>query len=902
MTHLFIHHTVSNNEITDWAGNVRAIWLYHTNKQGWEDIGYHYLVDPNGVIYEGHLGGDDVVGVHATLANRGSMAIALLGTFSTVTPPEPMVNSVVNMFSWKAEQKNIALWEASRLPDMDWGLLHLAGHRDAFGTTECPGTLAHAMIDQIRQRIGERLGNVSPHIYVDDRSAQFSKSTANWYEGPKNCGFNSHSWYTYATSNPSEATNNGTWRPNLPTAGRYRVEAFVPFCKTGGIDSVQAKYTITHAGGATTIIGRQGNFLGFWMPLGEYNFNAGSSGSVTLSDLTATENGNVILFDAMRWIPLETTLQNQQPSADQWLTNRRVDFRWQSSNPAGLKGLRIQVARDTNFSNIILNEVIPPTSTQFSYAFPEDATPLFWRLQATKVGGTTTLSPATTFHIDSTPPTTRITSLVERCNGGGYTLSWQASDALSGIASSNVEYRAPNRTWTTLVRGATTTEVVFVPPQSDLIYQFRIQATDVRGNMEPLKSGHDGDLSQALPCNVAAPTLQTPPNGSAVGRNVTFSWVMADTRPIVEYIVEGSKSADFTSLIFSQSAGLNTTLTRSLNEVGTIYWRVLARTKQNTSLTSTVGNIVGDLVSPNSRITELNRLADGRLLVRWRGEDDFAGIRHYRIETRREGESGWQVIASEVTFTETIYTLPDPNALYYFRSRATDLANNVEPPKESGDITTQQLCPYINYPPQPLFPAQAMWQNNPTVTFRWSVVHPECLREVRLQVATSADMQQLILDQPVPSSAQLYVHTFAQTYPQLWWRLSQTTRLGETFHSTPFDLRFDPERPSSRIVALTPSNGSFTLKAEGNDAQSGIVGYLYEYRLEGSSVWVRFAGGGDTATFSPPNPTKLYWLRSLALDAADNVESKRGDGDVNTGSFLPASVNYLPFVAFEAVP
>ncbi|MFN7929681.1 MAG: hypothetical protein U0Y68_17395 [Blastocatellia bacterium] len=50
--HLLVHHTANANTATDWAAVVRAIWSFHIFTNGWSDIGYNYLIDPN-VIYEG---------------------------------------------------------------------------------------------------------------------------------------------------------------------------------------------------------------------------------------------------------------------------------------------------------------------------------------------------------------------------------------------------------------------------------------------------------------------------------------------------------------------------------------------------------------------------------------------------------------------------------------------------------------------------------------------------------------------------------------------------------------------------------------------------------------------------------------------------------------------------------
>ena len=83
VTHIIIHQTETPNDTDpyqDWAGWVRSVWNYHANVLWWGDVGYNYLIDPNGVIYEGRAGGDEVVGIHDT-HNYGSMGIGFLGCY-----------------------------------------------------------------------------------------------------------------------------------------------------------------------------------------------------------------------------------------------------------------------------------------------------------------------------------------------------------------------------------------------------------------------------------------------------------------------------------------------------------------------------------------------------------------------------------------------------------------------------------------------------------------------------------------------------------------------------------------------------------------------------------------------------------------------------------------------------
>lgn len=70
ITHIFVHHSDGSNSSSDWKKVVLAIWKKHrSNIPGWgsdfDDIGYNYLIDPNGAIYEGRSGGlggvDDIL-------------------------------------------------------------------------------------------------------------------------------------------------------------------------------------------------------------------------------------------------------------------------------------------------------------------------------------------------------------------------------------------------------------------------------------------------------------------------------------------------------------------------------------------------------------------------------------------------------------------------------------------------------------------------------------------------------------------------------------------------------------------------------------------------------------------------------------------------------------------------
>src|SRR5699024_1408108 len=88
----FVHHTVNANDYTaeQVPGIIRSIYAYHTRSRGWSDIGYNFLVDRFGRIWEGRFGGVDkaVVGAHTLGYNDYSFAMSAIGNFETVRPSQ----------------------------------------------------------------------------------------------------------------------------------------------------------------------------------------------------------------------------------------------------------------------------------------------------------------------------------------------------------------------------------------------------------------------------------------------------------------------------------------------------------------------------------------------------------------------------------------------------------------------------------------------------------------------------------------------------------------------------------------------------------------------------------------------------------------------------------------------
>lgn len=159
-THIIVHHSAGSNTSSNFAAVVAAIRDFHVNTNGWDDIGYNWLIDPNGVIYEGR--GDGKRGAHFSCMNGGTTGICLLGNYQTTTPAPAAIAALEQLLAWEACDKNISAgnwgWHTASQQHMP----HIGGHRDgnaapapascATGTV-CPGNTFYPLLPEIRLRV-----------------------------------------------------------------------------------------------------------------------------------------------------------------------------------------------------------------------------------------------------------------------------------------------------------------------------------------------------------------------------------------------------------------------------------------------------------------------------------------------------------------------------------------------------------------------------------------------------------------------------------------------------------------------------------------------------------------------------------------------------------------------------
>lgn len=149
----FVHHTVNANNYSEAEvpGIIRSIYAYHVKSRGWSDIGYNFLVDRFGRIWEGRFGGVDknVVGAHTLGYNDYSFAMSAIGNFETTQPSQAMLQAYGALFGWKLAINGVnPASTAQKVGKKTFQAIN--GHRDA-GSTACPGKYLYAQIPAIRQ-------------------------------------------------------------------------------------------------------------------------------------------------------------------------------------------------------------------------------------------------------------------------------------------------------------------------------------------------------------------------------------------------------------------------------------------------------------------------------------------------------------------------------------------------------------------------------------------------------------------------------------------------------------------------------------------------------------------------------------------------------------------------------
>src|SRR5919199_3954275 len=177
---LIVHHTATQNSDPNPPATIRSIYYYHAVTQAWGDIGYNFLIDEAGRIYEGrhtfdyssgsspteeNAAGYGVTAAHAQGYNSGTVGIALLGTLTNQAATPAARDALERLLAWEADEHGIDPQGASLYTNPVNGTQatfpNIAGHRDV-AATECPGGTFYATLPSIRTDVAAMLGATAP--------------------------------------------------------------------------------------------------------------------------------------------------------------------------------------------------------------------------------------------------------------------------------------------------------------------------------------------------------------------------------------------------------------------------------------------------------------------------------------------------------------------------------------------------------------------------------------------------------------------------------------------------------------------------------------------------------------------------------------------------------------------
>lgn len=147
---IVVHNTAISTNLDQPVKQIQSIYTAHSNKRGWGDIGYNYLIDQKGTIYEGRKGGEKVIGGHARPVNKVSIGISLMGNYEESQATAPLINALVRLIDEKTRLYKIN--PTGKTPYKTETYNNIMGHYENDATL-CPGIYVKDALPIIRELV-----------------------------------------------------------------------------------------------------------------------------------------------------------------------------------------------------------------------------------------------------------------------------------------------------------------------------------------------------------------------------------------------------------------------------------------------------------------------------------------------------------------------------------------------------------------------------------------------------------------------------------------------------------------------------------------------------------------------------------------------------------------------------
>ncbi len=235
-----VHHTVNSNNYSpgDVPTLIRGIYYFHTHDNGWCDIGYNFLIDRFGGIWEGRYGGifSSVIGAHTSGFNTGSTGVSLIGNFDVAGVPGAAYSALRSLLAFKLSYHGVdpagqsvvtvlentgAYWPAGTVVVIN----NISGHRDE-NQTACPGRFLEALLPQLRIEVAALVGIWRDHPVICNWQGNGVDSPGTFLNGQWYIRFSETTGVadmTFPYGNPGDIPVCGDWDGNgTETPGVFR--------------------------------------------------------------------------------------------------------------------------------------------------------------------------------------------------------------------------------------------------------------------------------------------------------------------------------------------------------------------------------------------------------------------------------------------------------------------------------------------------------------------------------------------------------------------------------------------------------------------------------------------------------------------------------------------------------
>jgi len=297
-THVAVHHTASVSDYScsgfdQCSAVIRAIQTFHMDGNGWCDLGYNYLATPDGTLWEGRGGGDDVRGAHDG-HNCGSMGVSNVGYFHPTFNQlwtNAQQDAVAELTSWKSSAQGIDPFGMDFYVGLGATNDNFYGHRDV-SATACPGDNVYGFLPDLRSLVDAKLNSDTGQIVLD--TSAVNELSGTWSTGT----FSSDKFgpdYLWTSTGGNDVC---AWKVNFDGPGLYDVSLWWP---AGSNRSSEAQVFVKRSrDDDVTTVNQQING-GQWNSIGAMVFERGDA---TIGVSNAAPSGDVVMCDALRLVPL----------------------------------------------------------------------------------------------------------------------------------------------------------------------------------------------------------------------------------------------------------------------------------------------------------------------------------------------------------------------------------------------------------------------------------------------------------------------------------------------------------------------------------------------------------------------------------------------------------------------